>query len=253
MIFWEICFAQQLAKYIFMPATAISLDGKKVFSVKWMALVYIFYILQWFGYQPKWLNKSTCSGGLPTMIYNTGLATHWLFCWFLVGFFFQEQWKTVHCTLEFLSTPQAMRTANWGNRKSHLLPQNPIQEGFILAWQFSFSPSDQTNPREAAVLSLKNSWPHSDLVSCMETREHPIPCHPILWEEDFYPTTHYKTAAFKPMLIQQVLIYLNSLLRRRLDVIRTVTTLSHLSVKDKMAQERMSWAPAGTQANPAAS
>lgn len=93
MIFWEICFAQQLAKYIFMPATAISLDGKKVFSVKWMALVYIFYILQWFGYQPKWLNKSTCSGGLPTMIYNTGLATHWLFCWFLVVFFFSRTVK----------------------------------------------------------------------------------------------------------------------------------------------------------------
>lgn len=69
----------------------------------------------------------------------------------------------------------------------------------------------------------------------METKEHPIPCHPILWEEDFYPTTHYKTAAFKPMKIQQVLMYLKSLLRGRLDVIRTVTTLSHLSVKDKMA------------------
>lgn len=49
-------------------------------------------------------------------------------------------------------------------------------------------------------------------VSCMETREHPIPCYPILREEDFYPTTYYKTAAIKPMKIQQELVYLQSLL-----------------------------------------
>lgn len=79
MIFGEICSALQLAKYIFMPATAISLDGKKVFSVKWMALVYIFYIFQWFGFQPKWLNKSTCSGSPSTKIYNTGLTAHWFY------------------------------------------------------------------------------------------------------------------------------------------------------------------------------
>lgn len=55
----------------------------------------------------------------------------------------------------------------------------------------------------------------------------------MLWEEDFYPTTHYKAAVIKPMKIQLKLVYLQHLLQKRLDVIRTIITLSHLSMRDK--------------------
>lgn len=84
-------------------------------------------------------------------------------------------------------------------------------EGLILVWQFSFLTNDQTNFREANVFSLKNLRLRSVLVSCMETRKHPTPCYPTLWE-DFYPTTHYKTAAIKPMKTQHEFVYLQSLL-----------------------------------------
>lgn len=55
----------------------------------------------------------------------------------------------------------------------------------------------------------------------------------MLWEEDFYPTTHYKAAVIKPMKIQLELVYLQCLLQKRLYVIRTIITLSHLPMRDK--------------------
>lgn len=145
MIFWEICLALQLAKYIFMPTTAISLDGKKVFSVKWMALVYIFYILQWFGYQPKWLNKSTCSGGLPTKIYNSGLAAHWFFS------------KTEeNCPLHSGVSPHATGRAYCKLGKQEIASPSPESySGGFNSCLTNFLPSEQTNFREANVCPLK--------------------------------------------------------------------------------------------------
>lgn len=233
MIFWEICFAQQLAKYIFMPATAISLDGKKVFSVKWMALVYIFYILQWFGYQPKWLNKSTCSGGLPTTIYNTGLATHWFFCRFLVFFSRTVRLSIALWNFSPCHRPCVLQIGKAENRIS--FPRIQFRRVSFLSGNFPSPPVIKPTPERLVFFPLKIHDYTQTLSPVWKPKEHPIPCHPILWEEDFYPTTHYKTAAFKPMKIQQVLMYLKSLLRRRLDVIRTISKLSHLSVKDKMA------------------
>lgn len=49
----------------------------------------------------------------------------------------------------------------------------------------------------------------------------------MLWEEDFYPTTHYKAAITKPMKIQLKLVYLQCLLEKRLDIIRKIITQSN--------------------------
>lgn len=248
MIFWEICLALQLSKYIFMPATAISLDGKKVFSVKWMALVYIFYILQWFGFQPKWLNKSTCFGNLPTQIYNTGLTAHW---------FYSKTVTEVDCVLHSGVSSHATGHDYWKLGKQEITsPSSGFNsEGLILIWQFSFLTNDQTSFREANVLPLKNSWLHLILVS-YKTKEHLIPCYAMLWEEDFYPTTHYKATVIKPMKIQLKLVYLQCLLQKRLDVMTTIITLSNYytvyerqkGVRDK--EPGTTWSLVGIQASP---
>lgn len=153
MIFWEICFAQQLAKYIFMPATAISLDGKKVFSVKWMALVYIFYILQWFGYQPKWLNKSTCSGGLPTTIYNTGLATHWFFCQFLVFFSRTVRLSIALWNFSPCHRPCVLQTGKAENRIS--FPRIQFRRVWFLSGNFPSPPVIKPTPERLVFFPLK--------------------------------------------------------------------------------------------------
>lgn len=49
----------------------------------------------------------------------------------------------------------------------------------------------------------------------------------MLWEEDFYPTTHYKAIVIKPMKIQFKFVYLQCLLQKRLDVMTTIITLSN--------------------------
>lgn len=78
----------------------------------------------------------------------------------------------------------------------------------------------------------------------------------MLWEEDFYPTTHYKATVIKPMKIQLKLVYLQCLLQKRLDVMTTIITLSNYytvyerqkGVRDK--EPGTTWSLVGIQASP---
>lgn len=92
-------------------------------------------------------------------------------------------------------------------------------------------------------------------VCLIKTREHLIPCYPMLWE-DFYPTTHYKAAAIKPKKIQLEFVYLQCLLQKRLNVIRTIITQSSYYIASERQkgvgdkEPGTTWSLVGIQARP---
>lgn len=90
------------------------------------------------------------------MIYNTGLATHWLFCWFLVVFFFfknSERLSTAPWSFSPRHKPCVLQT---GETENHIsFPRIQFRRVSFLPGSFPSPPAIKPTPERLLFCPLK--------------------------------------------------------------------------------------------------